>query len=297
MRKLLHITILLLFPLIILAQIPNSGFEAWTNMGTYDNPDQWSSLNDLTAISGIFTCEKGTPGYPGASYIKITSRDISGVGIVQGMVVSGILNTTSLQPVSGFPYTGRPEYLQGNWQFMAFGADQGYISVFLSKWNNATHFRDTIAYVFIPLDGMQMSWREFNLPLTYYSGSTPDSAIIVASASNANGAVIADNSYLWLDNLLFTGTVEGIPDITKDNPFGVYPNPARETITISFRKTLVNPVYIDIVNTLGQEVISMKMDSYIHSFPVNISHLPSGIYTVKVTSAAESSSSRFVHEK
>ena len=45
--------------------IPNNGFENWTSMGTYNNPDNWASLNDLTATMNTFTCVKGTPGVVG----------------------------------------------------------------------------------------------------------------------------------------------------------------------------------------------------------------------------------------
>jgi len=40
----------------VFAQIPNNGFESWTNMGTYFNPDQWGTLNNTTAAGGVYTC-------------------------------------------------------------------------------------------------------------------------------------------------------------------------------------------------------------------------------------------------
>ena len=30
--------------------IANNGFEDWTSMGAYNNPDSWTSLNDMTAL-------------------------------------------------------------------------------------------------------------------------------------------------------------------------------------------------------------------------------------------------------
>ena len=44
------------------AQVINNGFETWNNMGTYDNPAQWGTMNNTTSALGIFTAEKGTPG-------------------------------------------------------------------------------------------------------------------------------------------------------------------------------------------------------------------------------------------
>jgi hypothetical protein len=296
MSKLINILILSFSPVLLLAQIPNSGFEDWTNMGAYFNPNQWSSMNDLTAASGIFTCEQGTPGYPGSFYIKITSRTVSGLEIVRGIAVSGQLNTATLNPVSGFPYTGRPESLQGRWQFMAFGEDMGYISVLLTKWNLSLHRRDTVAYVYNPLNGMVMNWREFDITLNYSSGSAPDSAIIVASASNANGAVVADYSYVWLDNLSFYGNVAGIPEAKPENSCVIYPNPSSAELTIKFEKATAKPVLVEILNSLGQKAVSIEVDSYVHSFPVNISRLPDGIYLLKISSPGEIITRQFIHK-
>jgi hypothetical protein len=296
MRNFFIILILNLLPFFIMAQIPNNSFEDWTNMGAYDNPNQWSSMNDITAASGIFTCEQGTPGYPGSFYIKITSRAINGMGVVQGIAVSGQLNTTTLQPVSGFPYSGRPQSMQGRWQFMAFGSDQGYISILLTKWNVLLHVRDTVAYSYQPLKGMVMSWREFDIPLTYFRGSSPDSAIIIASASNATGAEIADFSSVYLDNLSFYGSVAGIQEVKPINSFVIYPNPAQGTLTVQFDKALMKPVLVEILNSLGQKQISININSYLSSFPVNVSQLPSGIYSVKISSPGGFCSHQFINK-
>src|SRR5437667_42356 len=72
-----------------------------------------------------------------------------------------------------------------------------------TKWNTATSKRDTIAFKNYALPGMVMSWGTFTIPLTYYSYATPDSAIIVLSASGTTPVV---NSYLYVDNLAFSGT-------------------------------------------------------------------------------------------
>lgn len=49
------------------AQIPNSSFEDWDNMGTYSNPVGWGTMNNMTSAASIFTATKATPGNPGSS--------------------------------------------------------------------------------------------------------------------------------------------------------------------------------------------------------------------------------------
>jgi hypothetical protein len=295
--RILHISlIIILFPIFITAQIPNNSFEDWTNMGTYVNPNLWSSLNDITASNGIFTCEKGTPGNPGAAYIKITSRTIIGMGIVPGIVVSGLMNTTTLQPISGFPCASRPESLKGNWQFMAYGSDQGYIAVLLTRWNSSLNTRDTVAYAYKPLIGMEMSWRSFTIPLIYINGASPDSAIIVASASNANGSLTADYSYVYLDNLSFYGTVASTEEIKQECSVFIRPNPGKDRVTVQFNETITKPVLIEVFNDIGQKVLSMNTEPFLKSVELNISGLPEGIFTLRFTVPGRSFSGRLIHK-
>jgi Trk-type K+ transport system membrane component len=90
MPKQLYIAILFVFISVInYAQIPNTGFEAWTNTGAYETPDNWDNLNQMTNNSGIYTCIKGTPGYSGTSYLFLSSKAIAGKGIVPGIAVCG----------------------------------------------------------------------------------------------------------------------------------------------------------------------------------------------------------------
>ena len=109
------------------AQIPNNGFENWTSMGNYSIPNSWGCLNDMTASKGIYTCEKGTPGDPGNYYLKLTSKTVTGSGVVPGIAVCGTLDQTTKKPLKGFAFNQRPVSLTGNWQYMVFGSIQGYI--------------------------------------------------------------------------------------------------------------------------------------------------------------------------
>ena len=119
----------------------------------------------MTASMSTYTCLKGTPGNVGTAYIKLVSKNVTGMGIMPGIAVSGELDQNTLQPVSGFPFTSRPQNLTGKWQYMASGSDQGYIACVLTKWNSAMSMRDTVAFSYHPLTGMAMSWANFSIPL------------------------------------------------------------------------------------------------------------------------------------
>src|SRR5687767_15043411 len=105
------------------AQIPNNGFENWSSPNGYLVPDAWGNLNIITNPSGIYTATRVSPGMVGSYYLDLTSRDVPGRGIVPGIVTSGPIDTITYKPISGFPYTQRPDALKGKWQYMGFGAD------------------------------------------------------------------------------------------------------------------------------------------------------------------------------
>lgn len=296
--------LLLIFNLAIIVssftQIPNYSFETWTVVGTHNNPDSWGNLNDYTAAysTTVFTCTKATNTPPlGAAYLKITSKNIPGLGIVQGVAVCGTLNTVTRKPKAGFPYTIRSQKLTGKWQHMS-DSDQGYIDVLLSVWNSNLNKRDTVAYAHRVLGAMAMSWVTFNITLNYLSGATPDSAMIFCSASPA---VAVSSDYLWLDNLTFTGTVIGT-DINDskmpENNLDIFPNPCHNNLNFSIYIEKPSHVSIKLYDITGKMVKSEDFDTFSGTVEKNISvsTLPKGLYFLNIITDNNSTVKHFVVE-
>ena len=265
----------------LFAQIPNSGFENWTSMGSYSNPDGWDQLNNLTASASIYTCTKGTPGFVGTGYLKLVSKTV-GTNVAPGIAVSGLINISAMKPKSGFPYTGQPQKLTGSWQYMASGADAGFISIILTKWNSTSMKRDTIAKANQVLSGMAMSWATFNINLTYKSSALPDSAIIVLSAS---GATPVANSYLYVDNLSFVGSVAGINNIDNYvSNINTYPNPTSDNINVELYSQKVSTIKLQLVDLTGKLIKEINVGevqgNYKHT--INTTGISKGIYFLKV---------------
>lgn len=228
--KTLYVFLTLAFANSILAQqVPNGGFENWSSPNGYNIPQSWSTLNDATSEIDIFTCTQGNPGNPGSFYMKLTSRNVVGFGVIPGRAVCGTINVTTFQPEAGFPYTSRPTALTGVWQYMSMaGSDIGYISVSLTKWDNMNNERIDIGQGLVNLTGMEMSCDDFSIPINYSSDLTPDSCMIVLSAS---GGIPANNSFLYVDDLAFELPV-GIHEKLGENIFNSYPNPFQDRIII-----------------------------------------------------------------
>ncbi len=234
------------------AQIPNSGFETWMNMGTYENPDGWATLNDYTTAAGVYTAEKGTPGSPGISYLKLTSKTV-GPSVANGVAVSGVLDPATQQPVSGFAFNQQPASFTGKWQHMIYGTSQGSINVQLTRWDAGTNSRIVVATANKTLTGMAMSWANFTIPFVYTDSQAPDSCIIVMRASGNNPT---DQDYLWVDNLAFTGNVAGIASQSIFADIAIFPNPTTENFTINLHSKEVQTISYELISVTGDILFS-----------------------------------------
>ncbi len=299
------------------AQIPNSSFENWVTVGTVQNPVFWSSLNGTTISGTAVTCAKVSPGLPGNYHIELTSTKDSLSGfIVPGIAVCGtfnkthlkldtiqvggspvvILDSNSIKPITGFPFTGRPAYLTGVYEYMTFessGNAPGYIDIQLTRWNASSHTREKVASTRNILTGMTMVWTRFSIPLNYLSNAIPDTCTLVFSAS---GTPPTEGDYLHFDGLSFSDTALSITGINENITVGnfiLYPNPASANeITITNYSINQNNSILEIYDLVGtlikQEIIKQQQQK------VNIEGLSNGCYIIVIKNNESVISKRFI---
>jgi hypothetical protein len=101
------------------------------------------------------------------------------------------------------------------------------------------------------------------------------------------------NRMAWLDaNMPGTCVPSGINEEVIENGFAIYPNPANQEITVSWRDAHL--AQLSICNTLGQVVFQKRMSN--GSGKIDISHLERGIYLVQLQSGERVLSTRLVVE-
>lgn len=265
------------------AQIPNFSFENWTTVGAYEIPNQWGTMNNTTKTFSVYTATKGSPGNPGSSYLKLTSTTV-GPTVVNGIAVSGKLDSISKKPISGFPFTGQPASFTGKWQHMIFGNSQGSLKATLTKWNTLLNKRDTIAIAAQGLTGMAMSWANFTINFNYWSSNAPDSCIIELRASGSNPT---DQDYLWVDNLAFTGNVTGLKNQNAMiNSIVVYPNPGSENITVNLDVKNSSHSLIELIDITGKVILTKDLGIIQgeNKQVIDVSTIASGSYFIRVAS-------------
>lgn len=278
MKTLLKSIVLLFTTSTLFAQIPNGGFETWSAVGTYSVPDGWGTLNNTYTVQ---TATRATPGNPGTAYLKLTSKTY-GTSVINGMAVSGVLDSITKQPKSGFPFNQQPAKLTGKWQHMIYGSSQGSIQVSLTRWDSGLNMRVPVANGGVTLSGMAMSWANFTVTLNYVDATAPDSCIIVMKASGANPT---NNDYLWVDNLAFVGTVTGLTENqTSINALSVYPNPVNSNMNVRFTAKESQNSMVELYNVTGSKVYSENLGNVIGnvSHTINVANLAKGIYILKV---------------
>lgn len=282
MKKYSFLAIFTVVSVLIQAQIPNAGFEAWTSMGSYEIPDQWGNMNAVTSSSGVYTTLKGSPGASGNHYIKLTTKDAGGI-ITPGIIVSGQLNTTTWLPETGFPFNQRVESLTGKYQYMGYNNDVATIAAWLTKWNTTSHRRDTIASLWTNTKGMVHVWTGFSIPFTYYNTGIPDTAVVMISSSSHTPV---KNSFIWIDDLSFDGTATSVNSENFPVDVRVYPSPSPGEVSISFNSETGYSAELRILNLQGIELSRSLVGVRVglNNFHLNFSnHHPSpGVYLIQL---------------
>lgn len=154
------------------------------------------------------------------------------------------------------------------------------VEVLFTKWNTVTLAADEVAAgaTFITA-GSVSSWTNFSVPITYASGSFPDTALIFLSAGSGQSPVVGD--FLHIDGLAFTGSVPAGIDEYKDLiGLSIYPNPFSSQTTINFDKEQTN-TFITITDILGKQIRTQTFSG--KQYIIDKGDLSKGIYFVQVT--------------
>lgn len=117
-------------------------------------------------------------------------------------------------------------------------------------------------------------WNRVSVPISGMTGLTTKSNIaqlIFASAP-------AGASTVYIDNVMFSKKAFVGIGTTKEESISVYPNPSNGVLNITTEKEIQKVV---LYNSLGQVVITRDVDANYAN--INISELPSGLYTVKTS--------------
>lgn len=261
------------------AQIPNSGFEDWTDVGNYQEPNGWATMNGLSGTS-FNSCSRSTDHYP-SNIGQYSIRLENNIALTQltggyGGVVTGAFNFP-FQPA--FPLVGNPSSLHGHFKFTSISGDQAWIKLVL--FNEGVIVADEN---YVSEAQSYPNWTPFDILLDNYGDA--DSATILIFAFYPIGQTDGPNgnSILWVDNLSFDSPITSVTEprgIGQD--FSIYPNPAVGMFTVETNSTIAQGSTIGIYSMLGTLVHSEQLLS--NRQVIDATSLISGAYLIEVRSA------------
>jgi hypothetical protein len=292
MKRILFFLNALLISFHSIAQIPNAGFETWISAGSFEDALDWTSFNQYTQFASVTTVSKTNDAHSGTFAARTETisffNSLTGTqDTVPGIMITG---TDILSPVTGFPFSFRPDSMSAWFKYAPAGADFAGIGVILSKWNSSSGARDYIASGEISIFSAAANYTYDSAPLSYFMPDVPDTAFIYISSSN--GSIAFPGSVLIVDDISFV-TLVGIEKI-KSNSFDAvaFPNPANENIR--FHLPYASEYLITIFDVTGKQIKTFCSHGN-YFLDADVSAYESGLYlfTISETQGNNRKSGKF----
>jgi hypothetical protein len=258
--------------------LANSGFESWTNQGTYEDLADWNTLNPLSSALGVITATKttGADVHTGSYGLKLQSKSVLGT-IRPGVLTTGVINVANSTIGGGVPVNSRPVYLSGWYKYAPVGIDTALISVVFTKWDAVGDSQIIIGVGGFTETGTVSTYTPFSVEIDYRSADVPDTAlIIITSGSNLAPQL---NSALIVDDVDFSYTAVGILNRVAIEPISFHPNPAQGFVTF----TNYNAQQLNILSLEGKLVFTTELTA--GQSRVDLKGFTKGLYILNAVDA------------
>lgn len=257
------------------ATLPNYSFELW-DAATYEEADDWYSLNWFLENFGLANANKTTDAYAGNYAIEMNTF-FANPDTIASIISMAPIDLFGPIPFSNAPFNASPNLFSGAYKFNAVNGDEAGISMVFYDNGNPIG-QETIIL------SDQATWTTFSQPVTLTG--TPDSITFIAVSGNNPGSV------LFLDEISLISSGAGIFEQSFAD-ISVYPNPASSEIFVALPDS--KTCTIEIISSTGQIVYSLIDAKNLNRIEVN--HLQSGIYTVIVSNDELKKSQKIVIQK
>ena len=270
--------VLFLFSTALLSQIPNPGFENWTD----GEPDGWISSNIPSFITNV---TQSAESHSGSSAVKLI------VGSFATIPYGGVIYSGSDADITGFPVSQRYGSLRGFYKLSSSPNKVLLIQITFSKGENPVGGG---AEVF---GGNVPNYAEFVIPIIYFTEDIPDTAIVnISYQDTAETWTVGGGAFV--DDLSLGGFVDVKEITSKQIPTSYqlmqnYPNPFNPSTKIEYSLPEESFVQLKVYSLIGEEVATLvnqyqKAGTYRADF--NAEGMQSGIYIAKLTANSISKS-------
>ncbi len=184
--------------------ILNSGFEDWTFIEYFEDPNAYSTTNTVTFYNGSQpNVTKTTDAVSGNYALRLETINTAD-GVLWGAALIGEPSENTF--VGGIPYDQRPDSLTGYVKYNVADNDTAYVAAVFKK------FGVPIGIAFGQFTGIQDEYQYFSVPIGWLvSIVSPDTLAIGLVSSSIFAEPIAGN-VLYVDNVQFVGPGAPFPN-------------------------------------------------------------------------------------
>ncbi len=276
--------------------LPNGGFENWTNLLFFYEPQGYVTSNYASLLLG-------SSGLPRANVFRSTSKKNSGTysaklesyavntgdtSGVPGIMLTGSIDLNNATISPGFAYNNKPTELRGFYNY-ALGnrLDSAIVTVVFTKYDPFSAGQLNIVGIGLTYlsENVSSGMQAFSTPIIYIQEETPDTAIILIGTSSTfsgelDSTALANapvGSILYIDDLSFFGSAVGIEKVDDLLAAQVYPNPATENIKVKFYIADNSSASIELFSidgklvysenrelSKGNQVLNIDFDNYVN---------------------------------
>ena len=267
--------------------LPNSGFDNWTNQGSYDDPDNWNTLNSITSNFGVVTVQKasGADVHSGTAAIKMITLSVLGQN-ANGLATTGTIDVQNQTVTGGIPYSLRPDSITGWYKCAPQGADFGFVDFTLFDAGGT----DTIGYAHFQTPSAAVgTYTRFSIAINYHNGNTPGLSRCVMSSSAGVSSVL--NSVLFIDDLALIFNPNGVQETIIANT-SVHFYSEQHTLIID----ALTESHMIITDVTGKKVVEQSIEK--GTSEILLDKISSGtyIYNISDYSTGKSLTGKFIAE-
>lgn len=207
---LLFLTTIFLFQIHLHSQsISNNGFENWSDVLYFENPEQYTSTNVLSYVAnGTANVIKSTDAQSGNYALKVetifANDEVYEGGVVIGEIAEDFIN-------GGIPFDERPDAITGFAKYDVMDNDTAYVAVIFKK------FGAPLGICFAQFYGTQNDYVEFSADVQWLLPIISPDTIAVGILSSTIFSDAIPGSTLTVDNISFVGSTIPFPNGDFEN--------------------------------------------------------------------------------
>jgi hypothetical protein len=266
-------------------------------LSSYQNGPAHGGAGNRSGSNGSPSCAASNCHGPESSSLALTltlTDDATSMAVTNGKYIPGHTYTVSLLGV----YSGTATYTHLGFQASVVNATNATSGTLGTAVPNTATFNTTgNINVIEHTTPLAKTGSQF---LTSFKWTAPvagngDARIYARMlANNDNGDATDDTPNSIMSTFNETLATTAIHDVSKENQFSVYPNPAQDNINIKLNQLTAGKYNVNVTTIDGKSIMHSKADLSGGTMNLNISSLSKGVYLLNVQNETGNQTVRFV---